>query len=106
MSIPTPVPTAPYDIVNGALNLTRTRINDAIQSIGGDMLTNTQPFTQEMTNAAWRKLQAFLATLGYSKVRKRTVITGLPIVGSQDPASETILNWMWFFDGVSYFVPP
>lgn len=101
-----PVPSAPYDVVNDALNLARTRINDAIQSIGGDMLTNTQPFTQVMANAGWRKAQAYLASLGYSRVRKRVTLTGFPVVGSTDPASETILNWSWFFDGVSFFYPP
>lgn len=104
--IPIPTPGFPYPIVNDALNLARTRINDAIQSIGGEMLTNTQPFTQVMSNGAWLKMQKFLASLGYSRVRKRVVLTGFPIVGSQDPASETILNWSWFFDGVSYWIPP
>jgi hypothetical protein len=104
--IPIPAPTSPYPLVNDALNLARTRINDAIQSIGGEMLTNTQPFTQVMTNGAWLKMQKFLATMGYSRVRKRTVLTGFPIVASQDPASECILNWSFFFDGVSYWIPP
>jgi hypothetical protein len=104
--IPTPAPSAPYPLVNDALNLARTRINDAIQSIGGEMLTNSQPFTQVMTNGAWLKMQKFMASMGYSRVRKRTVLTGLPIAGSQDPASECILNWSWFFDGVSYWLPP
>jgi hypothetical protein len=104
--IPTPVPYAPYPLVNDALNLARTRINDAIQSIGGEMLQNTQPFTQVMTNGAWLKMQKFMASMGYSRVRNRAVLTGLPIVGSQDPASQCVLNWSFFYDGVSYWVPP
>ena len=104
--IPTPVPSAPYPLVNDALNLSRTRINDAIQSIGGEMLTNNQPFTQVMTNGAWLRMQRFLASIGYSRVRKRCVLTGFPICASQDPASECVLNWSFFFDGVSYWIPP
>jgi hypothetical protein len=104
--IPTPAPSAPYIIVNDALNLARVRINDAIVSIGGDMLTNVQPFTQVMTNAAWLKMQQYLAQLGYSRSRKRTVLTGFPVVGSTDPASETRLDWSTYYDGVSYFIPP
>jgi hypothetical protein len=104
--IPTPVPYAPYPVVNDALNLARTRINDAIQSIGGEMLTNTQPFTQVMTNGAWLKMQKFMASMGYSRVRNRAVLTGMPICGSQDPASQCVLNWSFFYDGVSYWVPP
>lgn len=104
--IPQPTPLQPYVVVNDVLNLARTRVNDAIASIGGDMLTNTQPFTQVMTNAAWLKLQQFLASLGYTRLRKRTILTGMPKVASQDPASETILTWRWFYDGVSYWIPP
>jgi hypothetical protein len=104
--IPTPVPSAPYPLVNDALNLARTRINDAIQSIGGEMLTNTQPFTQVMCNGAWNRMQKFLASMGYSRVRQRAVLTGFPVVGSQDPASQCILNWSFYFDGVSYWAPP
>lgn len=106
MPIPTPVPSSPYVLVNDVLDLARTRVNDAIQSIGGDTLTDDQPFTQVMTNAAWLKMQQFLANMGYSRNRQRVVLTGMPIVGSQDPASETILNWEYFYDGVSYFIPP
>lgn len=104
--IPAPIPSAPYPTVNDALNLARTRINDAIQSIGGEMLTNSQPYTQVMTNGAWLKMQKFMASMGYSGVRNRTVLTGFPIVGSQDPASQCVLNWSYFFDGVSYWIPP
>ena len=104
--IPQPTPAAPYPLVNDALNLARTRINDAIQSIGGEMLTNVQPYSQVMVNAAWLRFQKFMAGLGYSRARKRVVLTGLPIVNSQDPASECTLNWSYFFDGVSFWVPP
>lgn len=104
--IPTPVPFSPYPVLDDVLNLARVRVNDAIQSIGGDTLSDSQPFTQVMTNAAWLKLQQFLGNMGYSRNRKRVVLTGLPVVGSQDPASETILNWEYFFDGVSYWIPP
>lgn len=104
--IPPPIPGAPYPQVNDALNLARTRINDAIQSIGGEMLSNTQPFTQVMANGAWIKMQRFLASLGYSRARKRSVLTGFPVVASTDPASQCVLNWSYFFDGVSYWIPP
>ena len=59
--IPTPVPFSPYPVLDDVLNLAaRVRVNDAIQLIGGDTLTDSQPFTQVMTNAAWLKLQQFL----------------------------------------------
>jgi hypothetical protein len=98
-------PTAPYDIVDSVLNTTRTRVNDAIVSLGGEVLTDNQPFTQEMTNTGWRKFQSFLANKGMSRFRKRCLLSGFPVVGTQDPASETLLNWSFFYDGVSYFFP-
>jgi hypothetical protein len=59
-----------------------------------------------MTNGAWLKMQKFIASLGYSRVRKRTVLTGYPVVDSTDPASECRLSWSYFYDGVSYWIPP
>ena len=104
--IPNPAPSAPYPVVNDALNLARTRLNDAIKSIGGDMLMNDQPFTQVMANAAWMKMRQFLASLGFSRIRRRTVLSGIPIVSSTDPSSECVMTWQSFFDGTSYFIPP
>ena len=104
--IPTPVPNRSYPILDDVLNLARVRVNDAIQSIGGDTLTDDQPFTQVMANAAWLKLQQFLGNMGYSRNRKRVVLTGMPVVDSQDPASETLLTQEYFYDGVSYWIPP
>lgn len=81
-------------------------MNDAIESIGGDILTDDQPFTQEMTNDAWRRLQSFLANLGYSRLKKPLVLYAFPTVASTDPASWTTLDWTAYFDGVSFWVPP
>lgn len=97
---------APYDTVDSVLNTVRTRINDAIVSLGGEVLTDNQPFTQEMSNTGWRKFQSFLADKGMSRFRKRCVLSAFPVVGTQDPASETLLNWSSFYDGVSYWYPP
>lgn len=104
--VPPPTPLAPYDVLDSILNVGRVRMNDAIASIGGDILTDSQPFTQVMANIAWRRLQSFLANLGYSRLKKPLVLTGLPVVGNYDPASQTYLNWSLFFDGTSYYAPP
>jgi hypothetical protein len=104
--VPPPAPLAPYDTVNSVLNIARVRMNDAIQSIGGDVLTNTQPFTQEMTNSAWRVLQSYLANLGYSRFKKPLVLPAFPIVADFDPAANTQLTWTFFFDGANYWYPP
>ena len=107
MPIPPPSVTAPYDMLEIVLNLARTRLNDAIASIGGDILTDTQPFTGTMTNSAWRKMQAFLSNLGYSKYKRKWCSSiGYPVIATTDPTGYTFLSWTQFFDGVAYYAPP
>jgi hypothetical protein len=52
-----PALTAPYDSLENVLNTARVRLNDAIQQLGGDIMKDSQPFTQQMANSAWRRLQ-------------------------------------------------
>ena len=106
MPIPPPSVAAPYPMLETVLNLARTRLNDAIASLGGDILTDTQPFTGTMTNAAWRNMQAFLCNLGYSRYKKWFTGLAYPPTAAQDPAVMIFLSWTQFFDGVGYWVPP
>lgn len=106
MPIIPPVAVAPYDTVNTVLNTARVRLNDAIASLGGDVLTNAQPYTQQFANTAWRRMQDFLANLGYARLTQEVILTGLPPTESADPASQVWLNWSQYFDGVNYFAPP
>jgi hypothetical protein len=92
-------------MLESVLNLARTRLNDAIQAIGGDILTDTQPFTATMTNSAWRKMQAYLANLGYSKYKRKFFAIGMPVTATTDPSQPNIWNWTYFFDGSSYWSP-
>ena len=96
----------PYDTLDSVLNSARVRMDDAIQSIGGDILTDEQPFTQEMSNDGWRRMQSFLANLGYSRLKKPLLLTGMPVVANLDPAIWCSLDWQYYFDGVSYWAPP
>jgi hypothetical protein len=101
-----PPPLAPYPNLEDILDLTRVKMNDAIASIGGDILTDIQPFTQVMANAGWRALQAFLANMGYSRFKKPLILPGMPIAANHDPASQCQLTWSYYFDGTSFFYPP
>jgi hypothetical protein len=101
--IPPPAVVAPYDNLESCLNLARTRLNDAIQAIGGDILTDAQPFTAAMTNGAWRKLQAYLANLGFAKYKRKYFAYALPVVATTDPSISTQWSWTFFFDGTSYY---
>jgi len=106
MPIPPPSITAPYDTLDSILNTTRIRMNDAIQSLGGEILADTQVYTQQMANDAWRKMQAFLANLGYSRLKNQFIGTAYPVVASTDPSSQTYLSWTNFFDGNSFYSSP
>ena len=47
-------PSAPYDQLEVVLFSARVRLNDAIQSIYGDILTDLAAFTPQIVNNAWR----------------------------------------------------
>jgi len=81
-------------------------MGDAIASLGGDILTDQQNFTNTMVQGAWRAFQEYLANMGSVRFKKPLVLTGFPVVASYDPASWTSLTWSQFFDGVSAWVPP
>lgn len=100
--IPAPPVMSPYPMLITSLNLARTRLNDAIASLGGDILTDTAVFTGTMTNGGWRALQAFLCNLGYSRYKKWFTGLAYPKTAAQDPSVMNWLSWTEFFDGVGY----
>jgi hypothetical protein len=104
--LPPPAPVAPFDIWETALQLARTRLNDAIQSLGGEVLTDTNVFTQTMVIGAWRKFQTFLAQMGHSAFKNRCVLYNFPVYAATDPSVQTALSWTYYFDGVSFLYPP
>jgi hypothetical protein len=91
---------APYHSLEGVLNTARVRLNDAIQQLSGDILKDSQPFTQQMANSAWLRMQQFLANLGYGRLIDEEVISALPICGNlTDPATQCWIDWTGFYDG-------
>lgn len=106
MPIIPPILTAPYDSLESIVNLARVRVNDAIASLSGDILTDTQPFTLEMVNAAWRTLQEFLANLGYTRSKQEILLTAIPAVTSADPGSQVAMSWSSYYNGSGYDIPP
>lgn len=98
-----PALTPPYSFAEEAMDLARVRLNDAIQQLSGDILKDSQPFSKTMCNAAWRRLQHYLANMGYARLIDEVVISALPISGSSDPASQCWLDWTGFYDGTQVF---
>ena len=109
MPIVPPVVSSPYDNSNTILNAAKARLNEqlpTLQSVSGKLLDNTQAFSQQIFNNAWRQLQNFLANLGWSRVTREVIVVGLPPVQSSDSASQVFINWENYFDGVDYWNQP
>ena len=90
---------SPYDSLSGALYASRARMNDVIETLypeSGSMLDNTDFFTQQMCINAYRKLQDFLVSLGYPRLRDRTILTNLTAYGSNDPSAQPYISWTAF----------
>lgn len=104
-----PLVTSPYQTANTVLNAAAARLNSqlpTLAAVSGKLLDNTQAYTQQIFNNAWRALQNFLANLGYSRVTREVIITGLPPVQSNDPAVQVFINWTNYFDGLYYWNQP
>lgn len=103
------IPHQPFDLVNDVLNSARVRLNDALASLSptsGRLLDNTQAFSQQGVNNAWRRLQEALYDLGYTDFKKTTELLSVPVVGSSDPASTVWVDWFNYFDGVNLWPAP
>ena len=53
-----------YDTLTTVLNMVRGRVNDelvTLSPVGGKLLKNTQVFSQQTVNSAWRNFQDILA---------------------------------------------
>jgi hypothetical protein len=95
------VPSAPYDSLELVVNAARSRLNDMIVAVGGDILTDTAVFTPTVINAAWRKQQDKLASLGFYPQFDEVVYAGLQACASTDPSVQTFLDWTGFNDGTT-----
>ena len=95
------MPSAPTDSVETALNMARVRLNDAIQNLGGDILTDSAPFTLTYVNNAWRRLQELLVNLGFTWLKPETILRNVPLVTNADPGSQMYISWSECFDGTT-----
>jgi hypothetical protein len=95
------MPSAPLDSLQTILSVARARLNDMIQNQGGDVLTDSQPFTTVMVNAAYRVLQRKLASLGYLLFEQEVFFSSVPpVYGSPpDPSTQVWFDWTGYFDG-------
>lgn len=97
---------APYDVIQTVCNSARVKLNDAIQALAGEVLTDNAVFTTQFVNNAWRRLQRGLAARGYLTLEDQAIILAIPAAGSADPGQESWINWAGCFDGVNSFATP
>lgn len=89
----------------------RARLNDMIESQGGDVFTDSQPFTLQMVNNAWRRFQRRLAALGYVALEKFAGTNtaqwlALPAMTNSDPGVFMWISWTGCFDGTTVQTSP
>lgn len=118
------------DIVNDVLNVARVRVNDLVltgqgypgptepgwqfnEVGGGTEAVGTNPDgsfilrTQIMLNAAWRKFQKYLASLGYRQMIADSVpVSSLPANTNVDPTVQSWLSWNGFNNGGAFASSP
>lgn len=81
--------------------MTRVQVNDAIQSAGGNTLTDDADFTPIYVNRAWLMLQQELVSYGFDRFRTDNLILSLPAVSNTDTSLQATLDWTGYYDGVS-----
>src|ERR1035441_2919371 len=94
---------APYDTLESVVNVARARLNDMIVSASGDILTDTNVFTLTVINAAWKKLQEFLAKLGFVRFHRQAFLLGIPALSGTDPGLVASIDWARYANGAALF---
>jgi hypothetical protein len=95
---------AVLDTVNSVLNATRVRLNDALPALEattGNLLDKTNPFSQQATNNAWRRLNGYLANRGFTALKQEVIVSEFPVVVATDPAIPCWIDWNGHNDGVT-----
>jgi len=90
---------APLDTLENVLNTARVRLNDAIQQLSGDILTDNAVFTLTDITAAWRRLQQMLANYGVSIFNREASFPSVPACTSTDYGVFVFIDWDEYFDG-------
>lgn len=101
-----PVTRSPYPSIQDVMDLARVRVNEAMNDINGDILTNDAPFTGTMLNGAWRWLLDRTYSSGAEKPIMEAMVLGFPARGSNDTANQAWITWNGCFDGFFEYESP
>jgi hypothetical protein len=80
-----------YNTAEDVLNRVRFIINDS-EVAGGDVLTDTNPFTFSVLNTGYERVQKELASVGLEVSQVEVWIIGLPIMPITDPEGRMIID--------------
>jgi hypothetical protein len=97
---------SPFPLVEDVMNLARVRVNDAMNDISGDLLSDDAPYTPTILNSAWRWLQSRYATGGGEPFIREYDISSFPVAASQDIVNQASINWQGCNDGVYQYESP
>lgn len=92
------------DSVITAINAANVRLNgkvETLQPTGGQLVGNTNSFSQQTVNSAWRKMQAVLADMRYTALQLEQTYSTVPVAGSTDPLAQAFFNTAGYNDGAT-----
>ena len=80
-----------YVTAEDVLNRIRVILNDS-EVAGGDVLTDSAPYTFTLLDSAFERVQIELASVGVETLEAETWLIGLPIMPSTDPEARMIID--------------
>jgi hypothetical protein len=99
-------PRSPYPTLDHVLRLARVYTNDAAQTLDGNLLALSQPYTLEYVNSAWHKLQDELAEAGAPRLEREVILQQVPIASALDPAVQVSVSYIGSNDGALLWSSP
>jgi hypothetical protein len=93
------VSSAPYPQVENCLQAARVICNDAAQSILGNLLADTQPFSLPMADLAHKTLRKMLTKAGVNTYSKYGFAVGLGASATTDPTVQMQLMYSGYYNG-------
>lgn len=85
------LPSTAYVTAETVLNRIRMILNDS-EVAGGDVLTDTAPFTFDVLNSAFERVQKELAIFGVETYATETWMLAVPVPLVSDPEARVIIN--------------
>jgi hypothetical protein len=92
--------------VEQVLNRARVLVNDAAQSLAGNLLADTTPYTLELLNSGYEQLQDELLDRDVETFTKEAVLSSMTPAQITDPGLTVNINFANYFDGVSNNASP